>query len=200
MKPLILIISLLLLSACSHLQSLSAQKPDFRDASLHQHITQLARQLFTSAKRLQFNETIAVGSFLPVENLAGKDIPPSATLGQQIQESLVTLATQAGMNVIEFKTSNTLKLEPTLDIMLSRDIKKINTNINIDYFLTGTYTFSTAGLVVNARLIDVSNSSVIAAATDIIPTYVVHGLTGNGLTGHASITRAKLDTKLYHLN
>lgn len=198
MKPFLLIISVFLLSACSHLQTTlnsTAQKPDAPYASLHHYVSQLARQLFMSSNRLQFNETIAVGSFLPVEDLAGKDIPPSATLGQQIQESLVTLSTQVGMNVIEFKTTNTLKLEPHLDIMLSRDIKKINKDITIDYFLTGTYTFSQAGLVVNARLIDVSNSNVIAAATDIIPAYVVQGL-----TGQVSSARAKLDPRLYHLN
>lgn len=203
MRTLLLVIAALLLSACSHFQNIlgyPAQEPNYRDASLHQHITELARQLFNSSNRLQFNETVAVGSFLPVEDLAGKDVPLNATLGQQIQESLVTLSTQAGMNVIEYKTANSLKLEPNLDIMLSRDIQKINKNITIDYFLTGTYTFSLSGLVVNARLIDVIDSSVIAAATDIVPLYLVQGLTGHGNGGQAYSSSTKLDTRLYHLN
>lgn len=197
MKMITAILSVLLLSACSSLLNFgnTHNTPDTSETTLHQHVSQLARQLFSSSSRLQFNETIAVGSFLPVEDLAGKNIPPSSTLGQQIQESLVTLSAQAGMNVIEFKTTNTLKLEPHLDIMLSRDLQKINKDITIDFFLTGTYAFSQAGLVVNARLIDVSSSSVIAAATDIIPAYVV-----SGLTGSANSSRAKLDSQLYFLN
>jgi TolB-like protein len=203
MKTLLLIFGALLFSGCSNLQSMlssNEQQLNHRDTSLHQHITQLARQLFSSSNRLQFNETVAVGSFLPVEDLAGNNVPLNATLGQQIQESLVTLSTQAGMNVIEYKTANSLKLEPNLDIMLSRDIQKVNKNITIDYFLTGTYTFSLSGLVVNARLIDVSDSSVIAAATDIVPLYLVQGLTGDGSKKHATSSRSKLNTRIYHVN
>lgn len=203
MKTSLLIFCILLLSACSLFQSPQNspnQQADYREDSLHQHIKQLARQLFTGSNRLQLNETVAVGSFLPVEDLEGKYVPLTATLGQQIQESLITLSTQAGMNVIEYKTANSLKLEPNLDIMLSRDIQKINKNITIDYFLTGTYTFSMSGLVVNARLIDVIDSSVIAAATDTVPLYLVYGLTGYGHNNHAAPSRSKLDTRLYHLN
>ncbi len=198
MKPLVLIITLLLLSACSkllHITHPARQAPVSSDASLHHHISQLAKQMFSSSSRLRLNKSIAVGSFLPVEDLSGKSIPPSATLAQQIQESFVTLSSQSGMNVIEFKTTHSLKLEPNLDIMLSRDIEKINNNIAIDYFLTGTYTESASGWVVNARLIDVSNSSVVAAATDTIPPDVI-----DGLTGHTEQPRNTLDSQLYHLN
>ena len=189
---------MLALSACSHfpgqLDANKHEQADYKRDSLHAYVTTLAQQLFLSTKQLQFNETIAVGSFLPIDNLEGKALPPTSTLGQQIQESLITLATQSGLKVVEFKTTNTLKLAPKLDIMLSRDLKDINKNINIDYFLTGTYAFGHSGLAINARLIDVSTSNVVAAATDIIPSYVAHGLSGQTVQPEASLSH-----QLYHL-
>lgn len=162
--------------------------------SLHFYVSQLARQLFASANQMQFNEAVAVGSFLPIDDIEGKNVPPSFTLGQQIQESFVTLATQAGLTVVEFKTTSTIKLDNNLDIMLSRDLKKINPNIEIDYFLTGTYSFQQTGLAVNARLIDASTSNVIAAATDLIPRYLLHSA-GNQVVQHKPGT----SHQLYHL-
>lgn len=202
MKTLFIVLPSLLLMACANLMPFSDENQrnqtsalsELKKDSFHSYISALANQLFYSGNRLQLNETIAVGSFLPIDDLQGKKLPQGSSLGQQIQESMVTLATQAGMNVIEFKTTNTLKLENNLDIMLSRDLDKINKNIGIDYFLTGTYTFAHNGLSINARLIDVTNSSVVAAATDVIPGYVAMSLAGQ--THHKQQT---FDHQLYHL-
>jgi TolB-like protein len=176
------------------LSALYPQAQTFNQRPFHTYIDQLARQLFSSTHNINIHQLIAVGSFLPMDDLTGKHLPQESVLGQQIQESFVTLATQAGLNVVEFKTAKTIKLSQNLDVMLSRQVKEINPSINIDYYLTGTYAFQGNGVVVNARLIEVANSHVIAAATDLIPNYVALNLSGTGAS-----SQSRIDHQLYHL-
>jgi len=53
--------------------------------------------------------------------------------------------------------------------MLSRDADELDSLVNADFMLTGTYIQRESSLIVNVRLINVSNKKVVAAATDYIP-------------------------------
>jgi TolB-like protein len=172
--------ALSLLSACSMLPSDDTAHqqalPSFVDTSelsVHHYVEQLTKQLLLTAKPIDLTQSVAVGTFLPTESINGKDMPTANILGQQIQESFVTLATQAGLNVIEFKTAKAIKIQQNQDLMLSRQVSEINSYIKADYYLTGTYTTQQQSIVINARLIETSSQRVIAAATDFIPSNVM---------------------------
>ena len=111
------------LSACSVLSSDDADieqtKVTGPQYSTHHYVAVLAKQLFFTAKPIYMEKSVAVGTFLPTESIDGKNMPSTNELGQQIQESLVTLATQAGLNVIEFKTASAIKIQHNQDLMLS---------------------------------------------------------------------------------
>jgi TolB-like protein len=96
-------------------------------------------------------------------------LPQERALGIQIQESLMTFATQAGLQVVEYKTMPTIKITSAADRMLSRDVKDLNKNISADYFLTGTYTSQENSTIINIRLVQLPDNIVLAAATDYIP-------------------------------
>ena len=140
---------------------------------IHHYVAQLAKQLFFTAKPIQLEQSVAVGTFLPTERINGKNMPAKNLLGQQIQESFMTLATQAGLNVIEFKTTTAIKMQHNQDLMLSRQVSDINPYVQADYYLTGTYTAQQKNIVINARLIETQSQKVIAAATDVIPANVM---------------------------
>lgn len=170
----------LLLSACSILPSDDTANqqalPAFADSSelsVHHYVEQLAKQLLFTAKPINLTQSVAVGTFLPIESINGNNMPGANVLGQQIQESFVTLATQAGLNVIEFKTAKAIKIQQNQDLMLSRQISEINPYVRADYYLTGTYTAQQKNIAINARLIEASSQKVIAAATDFIPANVM---------------------------
>ncbi|MFT5311894.1 MAG: TolB-like protein [Paraglaciecola sp.] len=176
---------LTLLSACSvfssddtasqHAPPAFAERAytDTSKLSIHHYVEQLTRQLLLTAQGINLKQTVAVGTFLPTQSINGKNMPTTNVLGQQIQESFVTLATQAGLNVIEFKTAKAIKIQHNQDLMLSRQISEINPYIQADYYLTGTYTAQQDNLAINARLIETSSQRVIAAATDFIPSNVM---------------------------
>jgi hypothetical protein len=187
MRIIIIIISLNLITACTSLNGDFFNMSDEPEAKIaeqqinstsenliHNHITRLANTLFSSAKNIKLNQSVAVGTFLPI-TLGSKEIGikknklEKSHIGLQIQESFITLGTQAGLKIIEYKTMSSIKLQQSSDVMLSRDIKHLHNKVNAQYFLTGTYSIQENSLLVNARLIELNSQNVVAAATDYIP-------------------------------
>jgi TolB-like protein len=141
--------------------------------SIHWHVEKLARQLLKTTQTFNTSKVIAVGTILPANTAGGEPLPQDLALGTQIQESLMTFATQAGLKVIEYKAMPSIKIGQQADTMLSRTVSDLNSNIAIDYFLTGTYTQQENSTVVNIRLIQVPENIVLAAATDYVPNNVM---------------------------
>lgn len=182
MHRLIILISLSCITACSTLSGdlfesangsdlITPEQPinSVNKNVIHQHITRLANRLFSSAKNIKLNQSVAVGTFLPVSLINDESMLEQRRIGLQIQESFITLGTQAGLKIIEYKTMSSIKIQQGSDVMLSRNIQNLQTDINAQYFLTGTYLEQDNSIVVNARLIELSSQNVVAAATDYIP-------------------------------
>ena len=136
---------------------------------IHYYVTRLAQQLFDTTSSINLNSSIAVGTILPVQQISGKNLPVHGAYGLQIQESLMTLSTQAGLNVVDFKAMPNIKVGENYDIMHSREITELNTRVQADYYLTGTYSEQENSLVVNIRLVDIPTQKILAADTDYIP-------------------------------
>jgi len=141
--------------------------------SLHKHVEKLARQLLSTSQFIDTNNTVAVGTILPTMYANGESLPTHSALGLQIQESLMTFVTQAGLKVIEYKTMPNIKISEQADKMLSRQVDELNPTVSADYFLTGTYTPQETNTMVNIRLIKVPENIVLAAATDYVPNDVM---------------------------
>lgn len=178
MKILHCLSSCLLLTGCAGLSL-----PTFNDHSvnkindsapsekmpIHYYVTRLAQQLFDTTLNINMNSSIAVGTILPVQQISGNNLPVYGAYGLQIQESLMTLSTQAGLNVIDFKAMPMIKVGENYDIMHSRELTELDTQVQADYYLTGTYSEQENSLVVNIRLVDIPTKKILAAATDYIP-------------------------------
>lgn len=141
--------------------------------SVHFYAEKLAEQFFITSENIDMKKTIAVGTFLPINNMNGNSLPQANPIAHQLQESFVTIAAQVGLKVIEFKTMSQLKIKNNQDIMLSRNVEELASTINADYYLTGTYSEHKDKLVINVRLIELPTNIVVAAATDYIPADVM---------------------------
>ena len=141
--------------------------------SIHYYAEKLAEQFFLTSEKIDLNKTIVVGTFLPMSEISGNNLPQTNPIAHQLQESFVTIATQVGLKVVEFKAMSQIKIKNNQDIMLSRQVAELNPNINADYYLTGTYSGHKEQLVVNVRLIALPSNIVVAAATDYIPVDVM---------------------------
>jgi TolB-like protein len=145
--------------------------PATQQNSVHYYTQRIANQLFRSRFPLKSNAGIAIGTFTQIDSLLLNDIEnhPLRLLGLQLEEGLITASINQGLKVIEFKTRANLTIKSDQDLMLSRDVSKLKASANIKYFLTGTLTEQENGVVVNARLINIANNQVMAAATDYVP-------------------------------
>lgn len=166
-----------LLSGCAMMDSISdgdelaaiTTSKSHPSNSLHMHVEKLARQLLSTSQIIDSTKIVAVGTILPTMHANGDSLPSHSALGLQIQESLMTFATQAGLKVLEFKTMPNIKISEQADKMLSRQVDELNPTISADYFLTGTYTLQENNTMVNIRLIQIPENIVLAAATDYVP-------------------------------
>jgi TolB-like protein len=173
-KCIVLIISSVLLSACaSWLEPETSTPPPtaskaamMQPTTMHYYVQRLTSQLLNTAGTIDMRKSVAVGTILPIDLQSGQSLPG---LGQQIQESLITLSAQAGLRVLEYKTMPAIKMNKDQDVMLSRDVTALKQTINPEYFLTGTYSELENSVLVNLRLIAVADNTVIAAASDYIP-------------------------------
>lgn len=136
---------------------------------LHDYAEQLARQLFDTSGYIDSSNGIVIGTILPADTLTPSENIRLSHVGLQLQESFATLATQAGLKVIEYKALKNIELIDTADLMLSRDVNKILDNVNAQYVLTGTYIPMENDIIVNVRLIETYNKTIVAAATATLP-------------------------------
>lgn len=144
-------------------------QPSSNEGQLHGYIEQLARQLFDTANTIDVNRPLIVGTFLPAQTLTAESNKELMPYGIQLQESFMTFSTQAGLNVVEFKTLSAIKVTPNADLMISREVAELNERIKAEYLLTGTYMQQQNSLIVNVKLINFADKSLVAAATDYIP-------------------------------
>ena len=180
MKQFVLVLTLLL-SGCTTIERLAElqnppvekgyeqYQPERAGASFHGHVEQLARQLLNTTNHFNIGQPILVGTFLPANTLSEEKNDSLSPFGIQIQESFVTFLTQAGLKVTEFKVQKQVIISDQADRFMSRDVNSLENNITADYLLVGHYVQQENELVVNARIIDLSNKTVVAAATDYIP-------------------------------
>jgi TolB-like protein len=137
--------------------------------NFHGYMEQVARQLFDTAGPLNRNMAVIIGTPVPSQHLKAESNPSLKAYGIQMQESLMTFTTQAGLKVVEFKSMPAVEIDQNTDLLLSRDSTKLTKKVHAQYAIAGTYTEQEHNLIVNIRLIRLSDSSVIAAATDSIP-------------------------------
>ncbi|WP_395342393.1 FlgO family outer membrane protein [Ningiella sp. W23] len=138
------------------------------NAELYTH--QLANELFanTTADR-QYR--YAVVGFVPVasleHNLSAQG--PLMLLGHQLEQGLTTEVVRRGFIAQDYKVTNTIIMSADSERALSRNVEHLRSVQNIDYYITGTITEQEKGAMVNARIVNVRNKDVIAAATKFFP-------------------------------
>lgn len=132
-------------------------------------IESISQQLITNPVFSIVDKRIVSSTFVWSDTLTSvsKD-SEQMELGTILQESIITSLIQAGADVREIKSANAIQLNPTGEFILSRDIDKVADNTHADYVLTGIMTPTEYGTIVNAKLINLHNKRVVAAARQII--------------------------------
>jgi TolB-like protein len=161
-----MIVSLLLLFVSSSVgESKLVLKKDYNTAGkINQVIKFLADQLSQNKNFPNLTKsTIAISSFVNMENLKETN-----KIGNLISENLIHDMQIRGYKVIDYKTMPGIEIGRSGDFVFSRNAKDLNSKANINYILTGTYTYYRDGISLNARIIDLQTNIVVSTAQGFI--------------------------------
>jgi len=139
--------------------------PEDEDIVLRSH--EAARILVGSLRqRLPGDEPILVASFVNIDNLQ-----ESSTFGRMVAEQIAGGLAQQGMKVIEMKLrqEGVFIKEREGEFLLSRELQVISAQHEAAAVLVGTYAVAGNLAYVTARLVQVSDSSLLAAHSFSLP-------------------------------
>lgn len=164
--------ALLLLAGCSHQQPLSNQSQAATDP-LSQYTQPLADKLFSQLKHdalWQAPVKIAVASFVPVNTLSLEQAADAEKQqANQLSEAMLTLTRQSGFTVYDYRLRSAVMLLADHEQALSRQVSELAEDSDADAVLTGTYSMTERGMILNVRVIRLTDRQVLAAANGFVP-------------------------------
>ncbi len=115
---------------------------------------------------------IGVSSFIFLDG----DFYQANLLGNQLAESFLHEIHQFGIPVIDFKTTDYIRVTEKGDFVFSRDFLELKDNQPIKYVLAGTLVKHQGGILVNARIVGLESKAVVASAQGFLPENIVSAL------------------------
>jgi TolB-like protein len=92
------------------------------------------------------------------------NLSESSELGRLVSEHLIHELQLRYWTVSDIRLNRDVIINETGEFSLSRDVKKLRDNIPASNVITGTYTNSADGVLVNVRVLDLTNGQVLSTA------------------------------------
>ena len=151
--------------------------PDYKPqpaVTVNHYVQSMMHDLAANLEVLSTTFSVGVTSFVYLDG----DYQQGDLLGNQISEAFMHEATQFGMAVTDFKTTDYIRVTPTGDFTFSRDFLELTQQYPISVVLGGTLVRHQGGVLVNARMVNTNDKKVLASAQTFIPQNVVQALKG----------------------
>lgn len=139
---------------------------------LHQYIALMTKQLSVLNHALASDQRIAVSTFVGQTSMTIKpQHGQDAQLAQQVQETLMSYLTAAGVNVIEHRLGDAIVVTKGQSIALvNKDTElALKPLIPADLVIVGSILTQEKDYLLNARLVDTISGEVISAAMVEVP-------------------------------
>lgn len=166
-----LILSVLLLSACSDMltQRSAVVTPTWEDAASNELIPtnyRAANNLIAQAKSgLDISRPLIVATLVNINALE-----ESSPLGRMVAEQISGQFSRSGYAMVEMKFRDSVYVKQNVgELLLTREIKQIAQNHNAQAVIVGTYAESDQFVFVNLKVIRPADNIVIAAHDYAIP-------------------------------
>jgi len=126
---------------------------------LNDTVTTIARELRETTIPNVKISNVAVTSFVDLNQLN-----KTTRFGRVIGESFIHELNKAGIRVMDIRGQKTLMINGSGEFFLSRNIKNLNNRVKNKYVLVGTYAKVAEGIVINSRIMDNIDGSVVATS------------------------------------
>lgn len=140
--------------------------------TVNHYVQSMMHDLAANLEVLSTTFSVGVTSFVYLDG----DYQQGDLLGNQLSEAFMHEATQFGMAVTDFKTTDYIRVTPTGDFTFSRDFLELTQQYPISVVLGGTLVRHQGGVIVNARMVNVNDKKILASAQTFIPQNVVQAL------------------------
>lgn len=140
--------------------------------TVNHYVQSMMHDLAANLEVLSTTFSLGVTSFVYLDG----DYQQGDLLGNQLSEAFMHEATQFGIAVTDFKTTDYIRVTPTGDFTFSRDFLELTQQYPIGVVLGGTIVRHQGGVLVNARMVNVNDKKVLATAQTFIPQNVVQAL------------------------
>lgn len=135
----------------------------------------LAQQLVDNASITMKDAQIGVTHMVGVTSQYNK----STALSQVISEQLMLELHRRHWNVMDFKTTDFIRVTDNGDFALTRDYLELDEIMPISHVVVGTLSNHRDGMMVNTRLVDINSKKITSVAQVFIPESVLRQLDEN---------------------
>jgi len=136
------------------------------------YVQGMMQDLISNLQYVNSTTPVAVVSFVMLDG----DYGSTNLLGNQIAESLMHEIHKFGIPVLDYKTTDFIRVTPEGDFAFTRDYEEINPSIPARYIVGGTMVRHLGGYLINARIVGISSKAVVATAQTFIPQEVSDAL------------------------
>lgn len=143
--------------------------------NINHYVRGIMQDMVENLQYVNVKTPLAVSSFVFLDD----EYSDGSLLGNQISESFMHELHSFGVPVIDFKTTDYMRVTPKGDFVFSRDYLELNQDQNFKYVLAGTLVNHQGGVLVNARIIGMQSKAVVGTAQGFIPQSVVDALNSN---------------------
>ena len=143
--------------------------PRATNKRLAHYIEQLAMELVGNEHKEQLVGDIAIATFVKFDG----SLRQASALGNQIAELFYHELHAFGYEVVDLKNHNYIDRTMQGDFSFTRANKRIMAHGKFTHVLSGTLIYDKRGVLVNTRIINVTNQRVMASASGFIPHFVV---------------------------
>ncbi|MCF6438115.1 hypothetical protein L1077_01545 [Pseudoalteromonas luteoviolacea] len=136
------------------------------------YVQNLMQDMIGNLRYVNDRTPIAVATFVFLD----EDYNYGSLLGNQLSESFVHELHNFGVPVVDFKTTDFMRVTKQGDFIFSRDFLELSDEHTFNYVLAGTLANHQGGVLVNARIVGVKSKAVVGTAQGFLPQSVVNAL------------------------
>ncbi len=136
------------------------------------YVKNMTQDLISNMEYVNNKTPVGVTDFA----LLDSDLQQTNLLGQQMAESFMHELHKFRIPVLDFKSTDYIRITEHGDFVLSRDYLELSSSLPLQYVLTGTMAKHQGGVMVNARIVGLESHAVVATAQMLIPFYVADAL------------------------
>jgi len=156
-----------------------------KNRTVNHYARGLTQELIGNLKYVNATTPIAITNFVFIEQQYNN----TNLLGHQLSESFMHEFHKFGIPIIDFKTTDFIRVTPEGDYILSRDFIELTPGLPIQYVVVGTLAKQNQGYLVNARIVGVKSKAIVATAQSFIPEYVISSLINSSKKPSVSLTQ-----------